>query len=216
MYLSPSVVFGFHGCDQSVFDQVVKQGEHLSASENDYDWLGHGIYFWEGSYDRALQWAKDSPKIENPAVVGAVIKLGNCIDLLDPVYLKQAQAAFQILSSEFDTLDKPLPKNKLKDKNGITFLRELDCQVIMRLHQMNNEGIASDLGLLEVKGKNKRSIQNHPSFFDSVRGMFPEGDPLYENAGFQDQNHIQLCIVNPNAIIGYFDPRHRNTWYKSV
>ncbi|MFG1488318.1 hypothetical protein ABMA58_03595 [Oceanospirillum sp. HFRX-1_2] len=216
MYLSPGIAFGFHGCDQTVFDRVIKQGEHLSASENDYDWLGHGIYFWEGSCERALEWAQQSKSIHTPAVVGAVIKLGNCVDLLDSFYLNQAQIAYQILSREFEELGKPLPENRLRDKNGITFLRDLDCQVIMRLHQMNNQAIMEDLSLSDMQGQNKRKVQNHPSFLDSVRGMFPEGDPLYSNAGFQSRNHIQLCIVNPNAIVGYFDPRHRNVWYKPV
>jgi len=47
---------------------------------------------------------------------------------------------------------------------------------------------------------------SNPAFIDSVRGMFPEGRELYQNAGFKTHNHIQLCIINPNCIIGYFDP----------
>jgi len=43
--------------------------------------------------------------------------------------------------------------------------------------------------------------------FDSVRGVFFEGDELYPGAGFKVKNHIQLCIRNPNCIKGYFLPR---------
>jgi len=31
----------------------------FKPSENDYDWLGHGMYFWENSQHRAKQFAKD-------------------------------------------------------------------------------------------------------------------------------------------------------------
>ena len=83
MYISPQIVVGFHGCDRSTFDQVIQQNVHLSSSANKYDWLGHGIYFWEGSYERALDWAKNSDKVSEPSVIGAFIRLGNCLDLLD-------------------------------------------------------------------------------------------------------------------------------------
>lgn len=40
-----NLVIGFHGCDKSVVDKVIMNGDNLIASTNDYDWLGHGIYF---------------------------------------------------------------------------------------------------------------------------------------------------------------------------
>ena len=43
--------------------------------------------------------------------------------------------------------------------------------------------------------------------YDSVRGVFTEGEEIYPNAGFLGKTHIQLCIVNPNCIKGYFSPR---------
>jgi hypothetical protein len=36
----PNLVLGFHGCHKDVFDSVVKGGQHLKRSENEYDWLG--------------------------------------------------------------------------------------------------------------------------------------------------------------------------------
>lgn len=39
----PSLVLGFHGCDQSVVDKVIAGKEELLASNNDYDWLGPGF-----------------------------------------------------------------------------------------------------------------------------------------------------------------------------
>ncbi len=42
--------------------------------------------------------------------------------------------------------------------------------------------------------------------------MFPEGNPLYDGAGFRDKNHIQICIRNQNCIKAIFDPRVY-TWF---
>jgi hypothetical protein len=42
--------------------------------------------------------------------------------------------------------------------------------------------------------------------FDTVRAAFIEGPPLYENAGFHEQTHIQICVRGPQQIMGYFRP----------
>lgn len=215
MYVSPNVVVGFHGCDKKVFDRVIKNNGKLLKSENSYDWLGHGVYFWEGSYERALEWAKESKKVKEPAVIGAFIKLGNCVDLLDSTDVNKVESTYKILKKEFEELGKKLPKNKRRVKD-ISFERELDCQVILRLQQLNNELIMQDLSLNNMEKENKRKIQNHPLFIDSVRGMFPEGNELYENAGFRAKNHIQICVINPNSIIGYFEISKHNSWFKKV
>jgi len=216
MYTSPSIVFGFHGCDQSVADLVLHEGKVLAPSEESFDWLGHGIYFWEGSESRALEWAEKKQaegKIKKPAVIGAIIRLGNCLDLLDDRCIKSVSTTYKILEAEFADIGESLPLNKDTDKNGISFRRELDCRVIERLHQLNNTLIADKLGL-KSSTRSKR-IQTNPDFIDSVRGMFPEGDHLYPMAGFRALNHIQLCVVNPNCILGYFKPRVSNTNYKA-
>ena len=51
----PAFVLGFHGCDQKTAERVVSTGRHLQPSRNDYDWLGHGVYFWENDPLRAKQ-----------------------------------------------------------------------------------------------------------------------------------------------------------------
>lgn len=49
--------------------------------------------------------------------------------------------------------------------------------------------------------------------YDSVRGVFPEGGEVYPGSGFVDKTHIQICIVNPNCIKGYFNPIPYNKKY---
>jgi len=82
-------VIAYHGCDSSVRDKVIQGGGDLDASQNEYDWLGHGIYFWEHGPERALEWAKqqnERGRIKKPAVLGAILHLGQCFDLLDAAY----------------------------------------------------------------------------------------------------------------------------------
>ena len=45
-------VIGYHGCDETVAEQLLDTGV-FKPSTNAYDWLGHGIYFWEWGLDRA-------------------------------------------------------------------------------------------------------------------------------------------------------------------
>ena len=49
--------------------------------------------------------------------------------------------------------------------------------------------------------------------YDSVRGVFIEGREAYPGAGFKEKTHIQLCIVNPNCIKGFFSPRCADDTY---
>lgn len=50
----PNLVLGFHGCDYEVFKKVIYNHEPMEPSNNSYDWLGNGIYFWEQNYSRQL------------------------------------------------------------------------------------------------------------------------------------------------------------------
>jgi hypothetical protein len=38
-------VIAYHGCDALVAERLL-HGEPFKKSQNDYDWLGEGIYFW--------------------------------------------------------------------------------------------------------------------------------------------------------------------------
>lgn len=49
----PSMVLGFHGCDEFVGEDILSgKVRHLATSVNKYDWLGEGIYFWESGATR--------------------------------------------------------------------------------------------------------------------------------------------------------------------
>lgn len=194
----PNLIVGFHGCDQSAVDKVVAGKENLLASTNDYDWLGNGIYFGENNEERALEWAQYLSKrkgssIKNPAVIGAVIDLGYCFDLTDSAYLKELKKSYDMAYKISQISGNPLPENLNVGTSSDLLLRKLDCFVIEMTHKINREA-------------NKRA-------YDSVRGVFWEGRPLYPNAGFAEKNHIQICVCNPNCIKGYFLPRSIDVTY---
>jgi hypothetical protein len=58
----PSFVLGYHGCDRDIAEEVLSGKFALAPSKNEYDWLGHGVYFWEHNPRRALEWAKSLKK----------------------------------------------------------------------------------------------------------------------------------------------------------
>jgi hypothetical protein len=71
--LHTSFVLGFHGCDEKIGRKAVNGELHLLHSEEGYDWLGSGIYFWENDALRAREWAekkKERGEIERPFVIG--------------------------------------------------------------------------------------------------------------------------------------------------
>jgi hypothetical protein len=205
MYITrPNIIIGFHGCDKSVRDKIVKGEETLIQSKNDYDWLGNGAYFWEYNEKRALQYAENikkfptkcKSKIGNPSVLGAIIQLGFCLDLLDSFYLDLLKISYDKYVKVQEKSGLKLPENRPIGKENDLLLRKLDCAVIEALHQFNKDTDRQQ--------------------FDSVRGVFFEGNDLYPNAGFKEKNHIQICIRNPNCIKGFFIPRLKDSDYNSV
>lgn len=214
MFQSTGIAVCYHGCEQSVADAVLQRKTGLQASTNTYDWLGHGVYFWEGSESRAKAWARNHDSISKPAVIGAYIRLGNCLDLLDTDSIKQVSQAHALLVEEAQATEEPLPQNTVK-QHGFSFKRDLDCKVIERLKQFNKDQIIEDLKNQDLPC-DPQNVQCDERYIDSVRGMFPEGPELYPGAGFRKENHIQICVINPNCIVGYFAPRNRNYDYKAV
>jgi hypothetical protein len=90
-------VIGYHGCDAAIAEQLLGGAATFQESANDYDWLGRGIYFWEFGADRAWQWAKDATRrgrVGRPAVVGAILQLGECFDLLDTQFTRALNEAY--------------------------------------------------------------------------------------------------------------------------
>jgi hypothetical protein len=75
---------------------------------------GEGIYFWEYGYDRALQFAEEQRlrgKVERPSVVGALLQLGNCFDLMDTRFTAELNDAFEMFCAKYEGEGWSLPVN---------------------------------------------------------------------------------------------------------
>ena len=191
----PNLVLGFHGCSQEVWENVLHRHENLKRSENSYDWLGNGIYFWENSYERAADWARNRYG-DKAAVVGAVLDLGHCLNLTDYKSSVILRTAFDSLCNSRTKNGKAMPVNSKGRSDVDLLLRNLDCAVIEYVHALSRR---EDAGI---------------DPFDSVRGVFVEGKSVYPGAGIPEKTHIQICVVNPNCIKGYFAPMIPDKAYK--
>ena len=112
----PQLIFGYHGCERDVAEDVVMHRDVLRPSENRWDWLGTGTYYWEGAPERA----------------------------------------------------------------------RLDCAVV-------NTSCEYFAGIGRA--------------FDTVRGAFPEGDPVFTDSKILTMTHVQICVRNPEVVVAYFLPR---------
>jgi hypothetical protein len=185
-------VIAYHGCDISTFEKVLTRRGKLLSSENAYDWLGTGIYFWEHGPRRAWEWARwrsaaGSKTIKEPAVLGAVLHLGTCFDLLDTANMVLLEALYPEFEKACKNEGKEVPVNKAPKSGDAQdlVLRYLDCAML-------NWTLAE----LEKKGLH----------YDTVRCAFAEGGPAFPGARILRQSHIQITVRNPAVIVGYFLP----------
>ena len=150
------------------------------------------MYFWEHDPRRAYQYSlavknnqqyssqvkhSNDRKQYTPFVLGAIIHLNACLNLLEQNGLREVKESYQALKEIREKLNQPIPENKANN-------RKLDCATINYLHHI-------------------RQKQGLPHY-TSVRAMFLEGQPLYDNAGFNSQNHLQICVRDFSCVLGFF------------
>ena len=182
------MVIAYHGCDETVASGVLLGKEKLKGSENSYDWLGRGVYFWEHGPQRALNWARNSQKIKTPSVLGAYLNLGTCFDLLDTANTMLLGNLFPAFVQACEVANRPIPKN-LPAKAGNPedlILRHLDCAVVNWC-----------LDFLEKE----EGIHYH-----TVRCVFSEGTPAFDGSKIMAKSHIQIAVRDTVAIMGWFKP----------
>jgi len=203
--LNSSFVLGYHGCDLALARKIVARQASLVSSDNKFDWLGPGIYFWEADPQRAWEWAvarHQAGWCDAPGVVGAVIDLRECLDLLNRQDQDLVRDAYESLAELTKAAGRALPQNRNAPTGNDTDrrARALDCDVIRHLHSIMDYESGADED--EDHGVTTVAIP----WFDTVRGMFTEGAELYPGAGFYRQSHVQIAVRNPACIKGLFFP----------
>ncbi len=185
-----------HGCEQKVGEAILAGDAPVGRSEKQYDWLGHGAYFWENSPNRARYWTrflkKHTPasarKISGPFVIGAVVDLGNCLDLTDTASLEIIRAGYDVFAEAATRANAALPVNEKAHGGDLALVkRKLDYAVLNFVHDLRAEQRAEP--------------------FETVRGIFTEGGALYPGGGVMAKTHVQICVRDPEkSIKGYFRP----------
>lgn len=184
-------VIGYHGTDAATANRLLA-GAAFAPSANDYDWLGEGVYFWEYAPDRAWRFAVEMLARRRasgrrtrarPAVVGAVIQLGSCFDLLDTRFTSELPESFRAWQGLMSSLGKTPLRNTGLDRD--LKLRRLDCAVL-------------DFHFLMRERRGTR--------YDTVRGAFVEGEPAFPGSMIHRLTHVQVAVRNPVCILGVFRP----------
>ncbi len=164
----------------------------LKPSDNRFDWLGGGIYFWEHGPQRAYEWAVDQSKrigskITKPTVLGAQLDLGICLDLLDTANTRLLQKRFVNFRRFLRENKLPMPQNRNPQGEGWRdkALRFRDCAVI-------------DFTL-------SRLFQNEGIKCQTVRGVFLEGGPAFPGSKIMLKSHIQIAVLDPQCITKIFE-----------
>lgn len=174
-------VVGYHGTRRSTAERLVR-GAPFRESDNDDDWLGNGIYFWEYAPQQAWWWAERryAKDEEGPAVVGAMIRLGHCLDFLDPPNGVLLEASHDALEETLRGTGQPLPNNANNHKYR-------DCMVFEYMYDT-----------LEDAGRK----------VDVCRAVFvPSTKRYWKRSGVYQGSHIQLCVREPANILSVWHVR---------
>ena len=110
------------------------------------------LYFWEDRPAGALQWTGEvqdrTAPVGNPAVLGAIIDTGHCLNLTDPKNASLVTSAY----TDCVELCQKTGLHPLENKGPESKARFLDCSVMNLLHEL-------------------REKEGHRPF-DTVRGFF--------------------------------------------
>lgn len=190
----------YHGCDVTTRDDLISgRLKHLSHSNNQYDWLGPGAYFFEGDVERALLFAEASHRnpskrytarpIATPAVVGAVLQVQNWLDMTTQAGIKEFSLAYHAFADGLNAAGKPIPVNRPASVTDTDVIyRALDNAVFTWLHKA-------------------RESQEPPlPSFQAVRAAFHQGDRVAPTSGFHANTHIQISLRENACVIGWFLP----------
>ncbi|HVX86804.1 MAG TPA: hypothetical protein VH253_18625 [Phycisphaerae bacterium] len=173
-------VIGYHGTRQDRALEIVSGRAGFAPSVNAWDWLGHGVYFWEYAPQQAWRWAKQRYAGEEIGVVASMIRLGNCLDLVDPRNAAELVNRHRRLVDRIRKAGGRVPVNVRSKKY-------LDCAV------------------LEFAYATLESEWNEQ--IDSSRGVYvPTGGQsqrrLWAGSWLCHNTHVQLCVRNTQNILG--------------
>jgi hypothetical protein len=174
-------IVAYHGTTVSEADRLV-DGQAFKPSSKPTEWLGHGVYFWEYAPKQAWWWAREVRKHSEPAVVGAMIRLGNCLDLLDPENVRILRRAYDDIVPQWMEAKKPVPRNVLSRKG-------MDCAILNWVYAESDTAeneIETSRGVYVPTNKAKR---------------------VWPGSWIYDEAHIQVCVREQRNILAVWHVR---------
>ncbi|WP_431258953.1 hypothetical protein ACQ86G_01270 [Roseateles chitinivorans] len=192
------LIIAYHGCDITVRDRLVKGHlPRLTPSSNRYDWLGEGVYFFEGDAQRAMEFAEaaclqsskllSARPIVTPSVAGVILCVWRCWDMTTVGGRQDYLEAHDELRKVVSATGRSMPINRSADAlDEETLIRGLDCAVFnMGPEMREREG----LGPVQL-----------------LRAAFYQGRPILDGSEFRVGTHLQLALRDPQCVIGWFLP----------
>ena len=157
------IVVGYHGTSIRSAEAVMRSGFRLS--QNAYDWLGDGVYFFQDAPNRAWEWANNRHPGE-PSVIGAELELVDCMDLLDTAWSSVLADAYNAYIGLLKETGQPPPEQSVG------------------AHRLDREVINYAIGVLTQNGVE----------ISCVRNAFSEGRPVYPGSALYDRTHVQISV----------------------
>jgi len=171
-------VRGYHGTDQEAMNAILAPGgnsaERFLQSENDSDWLGNGVYFFEDAPYRAQEWPMirlpKSKRIQDPVVLCAELTLIDCLDLVDIRDAGHIAHAYPKMKAKYSVDGTPMPKNR----GGF---RQLDRYLInFAAGELENGVLAKRVAC--------------------IRAAFEEGKPIVPGSNLYSHAHVQIVVCS--------------------
>ncbi len=166
-------------------------GEDFQPSDEDDEWFGKGIYFWEHAFKQAWWWARDHKRHPHPAVIGTVIRLGNCFDLIDP-------GNVEILHDFYDAMLAELRAAGIEPPRNVYTRRRLDCALFNYVYKYC-----------------ERARQP----LDTARAVYVPTSRLKRvvpGSWISEETHIQVCVRNPRSILAVWHVREDGRYGKQA
>jgi hypothetical protein len=168
----PVRIYGYHGTSREAANRIIQQG--FRESTNDYDWLGTGVYFFQDAPMRAPAWATELYP-DDPAVIRSLIRLENCIDLLDLNWFPLIRNVYNAFVDNLRTSNLPLPRQNPSRSKA----HRLDCAYFNYITEV---------------------LSSQDQKVDAIRAVFLEGDRIFPDSAIFDLAHIQIAIRNNDLI----------------
>lgn len=173
--LAPVSVIGYHGTTEAAANEILSTGT-FNLSRKQYDWLGGGFYFFEYAPHRAWQWAQIVAEQRGgiPAVIEATIQLGRCVNLLDTAHMDGLPEVYAALREKRQQAGLSVPRNT--DRGA---------------HFLDRDVVNLYCALAE---------QENSTPYQTVRGCFPEGEPVYAGSKILRRTHVQIAVRDAACI----------------